>query len=87
MAKKEKIPVPPEVKAEKKLKRKKGWARFFAVVLAVAITGGVYAIGSKGGPKIKLEEEPAPVVVQQVVNPTPAPVTPAPAAPVTPAPT
>ncbi len=69
MAKKEKIPVPPEVVAAKKLKRKKGWARFFAIVLAVAITGGVYVIGSKDGPKIVKEEEPAPVVVTQVVQP------------------
>ncbi len=69
MAKKEKIPVPPEVVAAKKLKRKKGWARFFAIVLAVAITGGVYVIGSKDGPKKVTEEEPAPVVVTQVVQP------------------
>lgn len=93
MAKKEKIPMTPEERAAKKLKSKKGWARFFAIVLAVAITGGVFAIGSKGGHKIVKEEEPAPVVVQQVVQPVQTPTQPAPvvtpttAAPTTKAPT
>lgn len=88
MAKKEKIPMTPEERAAKKLKRNKGWARFFAVVLAVAITGGVYAIGAKDGPKIVKEEEPAPVVVQQVVQPVQTPTQPAPViTPTTQAPT
>ena len=74
MAKKEKIQLTPEEIAAKKLKRKKGWARFGAVALAVVITGAVYVIGSKDGPKVVQEVEEPPVI-QQIIqqNPTPSP--------------
>ena len=73
MAKKEKIQLTPEEIAAKKLKRKKGWARFGAVALAIVITGAVYVIGSKDGPKVVTEVEEPPVI-QQIIqqNPTPA---------------
>jgi hypothetical protein len=93
MAKKEKIQLTPEEIAAKKLRTKKGWARFGAVALAIVITGAVYVIGSKDGPKVVTEVEEPPVI-QQIIqqNPTPAPA-PAPApttkapAPTTAAPT
>ena len=53
MAKKEKVQLISEEAAAKSLKKRKGWARFFAVVLALAVTAGVYAIGSKGGNKVE----------------------------------
>ena len=73
MAKKEKIQLTPEEIAAKKLRTKKGWARFGAVALAIVITGAVYVIGSKDGPKVVVEPEDPPVI-QQIIqqNPTPA---------------
>ena len=73
MAKKEKIQLTPEEIAAKKLRTKKGWARFGAVALAIVITGAVYVIGSKDGPKVVTEVEEPPVI-QQIIqqNPTPA---------------
>ncbi|MBE6827218.1 MAG: hypothetical protein E7514_01215, partial [Ruminococcaceae bacterium] len=93
MAKKEKPVLTPEEIAAKKLKRKKVWARIGAVACALAITGAIYAVGSKDGPKI-VREEPEQVIVKQIVTqPAPAapttaaPTTKAPAAPTTAAPT
>ena len=67
MAKKNKAQLTPEELAEKKLKKRKGWARVGAVVCALAITVAVYSVGSKGGHKIKQVEE-TPQVVTQVVK-------------------
>lgn len=69
MAKKEKVQLTPEELAAKKLKRKKGWARFFAVVLAVAITAVVYVLGKGDGPK-KVTVEPETVIEQVTVKVT-----------------
>ena len=83
MAKKEKVQLTPEEIAAKKLKRKKGWARVGAVALAVVITGAVYVLGSKDGPKVVQEVEDPPII-QQIVQQTPSPSpAPAPAAPTT----
>lgn len=67
MAKNNKTPLTPEQIAEKKLNGRKKWARFFAVVLALVITAGVYLAGSKGGHKIE-RVEPQAVVVDNVVE-------------------
>ncbi len=67
MAKKNKAQLTPEELAEKKLKKRKGWARVGAVACALAITAAVYAVGAKDGHKIKQVEE-TPQVVTQVVK-------------------
>ena len=64
MAKKEKVQLTPEELAAKKLKTKKGWARFGAVVLALAITLVIYKFGAKDGHKINKVE--AQTVVETV---------------------
>lgn len=67
MAKKNKIPLTPEQIAEKKLNSRKTRARVLAVVLAIAITAGVYFAGSSGEHKI-VRVEPQAVPVDRVVE-------------------
>lgn len=70
MAKKEKVQLTPEELSAKKLKKKKSWARVGAVVVALAITVGVYAIGAKGGHKEVVKEAPTVTVIQKVTQAT-----------------
>lgn len=88
MAKKNKIPLTPEQIAEKKLNSRKTRARVLAVVLAIAITAGVYFAGSSGEHKV-VRVEPQAVPVDRVVEKevTVTVTTPATEAPTTAAPT
>lgn len=47
MAKKQKVELTPEEKAAKKLRHSNGWVRFWAIVVALALTAGVYGLASK----------------------------------------
>lgn len=51
MAKKEKIQLTPEELAAKKIRRSNGWTRFWAVVVALALTAGVFSIARSQGTK------------------------------------
>lgn len=65
MAKKKKADLTLEELQDKKAKRQRGWVRFCAIVLAVALTAGMYGVASKGGPK---KVPVYPNTVQTVVN-------------------
>lgn len=65
MAKKKNADLTLEELQDKKAKRQRGWVRFCAIVLAVALTVGMYGVASKGGPK---KVPVYPNVVQTVVN-------------------
>ncbi len=65
MAKKKNADLTLEELQDKKAKRQRGWVRFCAIVLAVALTAGMYGVASKGGPK---KVPVYPNVVQTVVN-------------------
>lgn len=75
----------------RKSKRQRGWVRVCAIILAVVLTGGVYGLAAKGGPR-KQKFSPSVVqvnggtVVQKEETPAPAPA-PAPSEPSAPAPT
>ena len=47
MAKKQKDELTPEEKAAKKLRLSNGWVRFWAIVVALALTAGIYGLASK----------------------------------------
>ena len=47
MAKKQKVELTPEEKAAKKLRNSNGWVRFWAIVVALALTAGIYGLASK----------------------------------------
>ena len=47
MAKKQKVELTPEEKAVKKLRHSNGWVRFWAIVVALALTAGIYGLASK----------------------------------------
>lgn len=79
MAKK-KVELTLEELQAKKSKTQRGWVRACAIILAVALTGGIYGIGAKGGPRV---EKRYPSVVQvnnQVAAPKDEPKQDAPAA-------
>lgn len=65
MAKKKKADLTLEELQAKKAKTQRGWVRFCAIVLAVALTAGMYGMASKGGPK---KVPIYPNYVQTVVN-------------------
>lgn len=65
MAKKKKADLTLEELQAKKAKTQRGWVRFCAIVLAVALTAGMYGLASKGGPK---KVPVYPNTVQTVVN-------------------
>ena len=65
MAKKKKADLTLEELQAKKAKTQRGWVRFCAIVLAVALTAGMYGLASKGGPK---KVPIYPNTVQTVVN-------------------
>lgn len=65
MAKKKKADLTLEELQAKKAKTQRGWVRFCAIVLAVALTAGMYGVASKGGPK---KVPVYPNTVQTVVN-------------------
>ena len=46
MAKKQKVELTPEEKAAKKLRHSNGWVRFWAIVVAFALTAGIYGLAS-----------------------------------------
>ena len=46
MAKKQKVELTPEEKAAKKLRHSNGWVRFCAIVVALALTAGIYGLAS-----------------------------------------
>ena len=46
MAKKQKVELTPEEKAAKKLRHSNGWVRFWAIVVALALTAGIYGLAS-----------------------------------------
>ena len=46
MAKKQKVELTPEEKAAKKLRNSNGWVRFWAIVVALALTAGIYGLAS-----------------------------------------
>ena len=46
MAKKQKVELTPEEKAAKKLRHSNGWVRFWAIVVALALTAGIYGRAS-----------------------------------------
>ena len=46
MAKKQKVELTPEEKAAKKLRHSNGWVRFWAIVVALALTAGIYRLAS-----------------------------------------
>ena len=51
MAKKQKVELTPEEKAAKKLRNSNGWVRFWAIVVALALTAGIYGLASKTASK------------------------------------
>ena len=51
MAKKEKIQLTPEEIEAKKIRRSNGWTRFWAIVVALALTAGVFAFARTQGIK------------------------------------
>ncbi len=51
MAKKQKVELTPEEKAAKKLRHSNGWVRFWAIVVALALTSGIYGLASKTASK------------------------------------
>ncbi len=51
MAKKEKIQLTPEEIEAKKIRRSNGWTRFWAIVVALALTAGVFAFARNQGIK------------------------------------
>lgn len=55
MAKKEKIELTPEEKAAKKIRRSNGWVRFWAIVVAFALTAAIFSAAKKGigAPEVK----------------------------------
>lgn len=65
MAKKKKADLTLEELQAKKAKTQRGWVRFCAIVLAVALTAAMYGVASKGGPK---KVPVYPNTVQTVVN-------------------
>lgn len=65
MAKKKKADLTLEELQAKKAKTQRGWVRFCAIVLAVALTAGMYGLASKGGPK---KVPVYPNTVQTVIN-------------------
>ena len=65
MAKKKKADLTLEELQAKKAKTQRGWVRFCAIVLAVALTAAMYGLASKGGPK---KVPVYPNTVQTVVN-------------------
>lgn len=65
MAKKKKADLTLEELQAKKAKTQRGWVRFCAIVLAVALTVAMYGVASKGGPK---KVPVYPNTVQTVVN-------------------
>lgn len=65
MAKKKNADLTLEELQAKKAKTQRGWVRFCAIVLAVALTVGMYGVASKGGPK---KVPVYPNTVQTVVN-------------------
>lgn len=65
MAKKKKAELTLEELQAKKAKTQRGWVRFCAIVLAVALTAAMYGVASKGGPK---KVPVYPNTVQTVVN-------------------
>lgn len=69
MAKKNKVQLTPEQLAEKKLGKKKVWARIGAVACAVAITAVVYVVGAKDGHQVKQIIEEPQTVIQTVTVP------------------
>ena len=46
MAKKQKVELTPEEKTAKKLRHSNGWVRFWAIVVALALTAGIYGLAS-----------------------------------------
>ena len=74
---KQKIPKTPEMKAAKRFRRRKRWARFFGIVLALVITVVIYSSASKDGNKIVPIFDPQPVIVQEVIQQVQAPTEPA----------
>ena len=46
MAKKQKVELTPEEKAAKKLRHSNGWVRFWAIVVALVLTAGIYGLAS-----------------------------------------
>lgn len=66
---KEKVQLTPEELAAKKLKRRKGWARFGAIVCAVAITAAVYVVGSKKDNKVDTQPNKDVAVVAPATTP------------------
>ena len=55
MAKKEKVQLTPEEIKEKKIRRSNGWTRFWAVVVAFALTAGVFAFAKTQSAKLQEE--------------------------------
>ena len=51
MAKKQKVELTPEEKAAKKLRHSNGWVCFWAIVVALALTAGIYGLASKTASK------------------------------------
>ena len=51
MAKKQKVELTPEEKAAKKLRHSNGWVRFWAIVVALALTAGIYGLARKTASK------------------------------------
>ena len=51
MAKKQKVELTPEEKAAKKLRHSNGWVRFWAIVVALALTAGIYGLAIKTASK------------------------------------
>ena len=49
MAKKEKIQLTPEEIEARKIRRSNGWTRFWAIVVALALTAGVFAFARTQG--------------------------------------
>lgn len=57
MSKKAKIELTPEELADKKIRRSNGWTRFWAIVVAFALTAGVFGVAKSQGAKASAEKE------------------------------
>lgn len=57
MSKKVKMELTPEELAAKKIRKSNGWTRFWAIVLALVLTVGVFSIAKKQGAEVAASDE------------------------------
>ncbi len=57
MSKKVKTELTPEELAAKKIRKSNGWTRFWAIVLALALTVGVFSVAKSQGAKVAASDE------------------------------